>query len=120
MFVLSDASVVISESSVNGMEVDEKPPALEKMVSIASQEEIWPVMATELDHKGYTPLLWACKVYRDYKPVNNFMLVKDLMSVFIPLSLHLKKVTEITLWTPTLHISVVAEGQVIPGGSKAV
>ena len=90
MFVLSDASVVISESSVNGMEVDEKPPALEKMVSIASQEEIWPVMATELDHKGYTPLLWACKVYRDYKPVNNFMLIKDLMSVFIPLSLHLK------------------------------
>ncbi|XP_045173685.2 poly [ADP-ribose] polymerase tankyrase-like [Mercenaria mercenaria] len=54
--------------AVNGMEVDDVTiPKLEKMSSIASQEDIWPIMATELNHEGYTPLLWACKVYKDYK-----------------------------------------------------
>ncbi|KAL4238217.1 hypothetical protein ACF0H5_002929 [Mactra antiquata] len=56
------------DKTVNGMEVDEiTPPRLEKINSIASQEDIWPLMATELDHQGYTPLLLACKVYRDFK-----------------------------------------------------
>jgi hypothetical protein len=50
------------------MEVDEvSQPKLEKMSSIASQEDIWPMMATEYDNDGYTPLLWACKIYRDFK-----------------------------------------------------
>ncbi|XP_052767208.1 poly [ADP-ribose] polymerase tankyrase-like isoform X2 [Mya arenaria] len=53
--------------TVNGMDVDEQPPALEKMVSVASQEDIWQIMATELDHEGYMPLLLACKVYRGFK-----------------------------------------------------
>ncbi|XP_060571183.1 uncharacterized protein LOC132729433 [Ruditapes philippinarum] len=54
--------------AVNGMEVDEvSQPKLEKMASIASQEDIWPMMATEYDNDGYTPLLWACKIYRDFK-----------------------------------------------------
>ena len=50
------------------MEVDEvSQPKLEKMSSLASQEDIWPMMATEYDNEGYTPLLWACKIYRDFK-----------------------------------------------------
>lgn len=59
-------------AAVNGMETeDSSPPQLEKMSSIASQEEIWTVMAAEVDHQGYTPLLWACKMYRDFKKGSN-------------------------------------------------
>lgn len=50
------------------MEVDEPPPpALEKKTSVPSQQDIWPIMAAETDSEGYTPLLTACKVYRDYR-----------------------------------------------------
>lgn len=58
------------DKPVNGMEVDEEQyPKLAKVNSIASQEDIWPIMATELDHQGYTPLLLACKIYRDFKVI---------------------------------------------------
>lgn len=59
---------VIALGTVNGMEVEESPhPALRKTLSVPSQQDIWPIMAAETDDSGYTPLLTACKIYRDYK-----------------------------------------------------
>ncbi|XP_052272329.1 poly [ADP-ribose] polymerase tankyrase-like isoform X2 [Dreissena polymorpha] len=59
-----------NDAVVNGKEKGKKPPRLQKMVSIPAQDVIWQTMATEVDNEGYTPLLWACKVYRKYKKMS--------------------------------------------------
>ncbi|KAH3854613.1 hypothetical protein DPMN_097158 [Dreissena polymorpha] len=63
----------LTDAVVNGKEKGKKPPRLQKMVSIPAQDVIWQTMATEVDNEGYTPLLWACKVYRKYKVCNSFL-----------------------------------------------
>ena len=57
--------------TVNGMDTETPPPELEKYTDgeavEESQEDVWPVMAAEVDNEGYTPLLKACFIYRNFK-----------------------------------------------------
>ena len=60
---------IFTDGDVNGMEIDEAetvPELKRQNTSTESQEKIWSVMAAETDLEGYTPLLWACKQYRDF------------------------------------------------------
>ena len=57
--------------TVNGMDTDTPPPELHKFEDSGSveesQQDVWPVMAAEVDNEGFTPLLRACYVYRNFK-----------------------------------------------------
>ena len=67
--------------TVNGMDTDTPPPELEKFVDAGpieeSQEDVWPVMAAEVDNEGYTPLLRACTVYRKFKVRSTWLFIVE-------------------------------------------
>ena len=57
--------------AVNGMDTDTPPPELHKFEDSGSveesQQDVWPLMAETVDNEGFTPLLRACYVYKNFK-----------------------------------------------------
>ena len=75
----ADKKVPAENGTVNGMDSETPPPELEKYNNgddvEESQEDVWPVMAAEVDNEGFTPLLRACCVYRNFKVCTSLALL---------------------------------------------